>query len=302
MSRVFTNNVGGAALTEGPEEITYTLGGGFSTALTFRGTRTEMQTKLEALVTAGYSPIRMRNVDGDLWEVRADSVASDSSGTPATTSLDTYIKTEWMVPANAIEKELWELPSVKTAFDQVHTYFESGSYTGSGDADIKKSRGYQAIAYIRALIEALVGGQTKTTLLSPDGDEIEVNLRMEDILNECGLRGMDSTGKGTVRKLIGSLSRGVSKFPVSQWVLQRVQTGPRGSSLRGIRTNVNRMYATSKLVSDESVPSNLLDGIPTGYWMKQAPKVATDGDKIRVDSEWWWAEDYDRFTLGDPIT
>ncbi len=290
-----TNNVGSVGLTEGPGEITFTSEKGYQVSLEFSGPRSEALTKLQALAAAGYSPCRMRHSAGDIYLVTADSVVCDSSGTPVSTSYDSYIKTEWSVPGNTIEKEIWELPSVKTAFDQIVT-----NYGSATDAAI--SNGIHAIAYIRSLVEALVGGQSKTTLVNDSGDEVEVILTVAEILNECGLRGMDSTGKSTIRKVIGSMARGVTKFPVSQWVLKRTQTGPLGSSLRGIRTNVNRMYATAKLVTDESVPSTLLDGIPTGYWLKQSPHVATENDRLRVDNEWWWAEDYDRFTLGDPIT
>lgn len=290
-----TNNGGAVGLTEGPEELTYTSERGYQCDVNFTGPKAEAKTKLEALVSAGYSPVRMRHVGGNLWTVTAESVVTDSSGTPVAASYDTYIKTEWAVPGNTIEKEIWELPAVKTAFDQVITHYGSAT-------DPAISQGIHALAYLRALIDALLSGTPKATLSDDAGNEVEVTLTVAEILNECGLKGMDSTGKGTIRKLIGSMARGVTKFPVAQWVLRRTQTGPRSSSLRGLRTNVNRMYTTSALVTAESVPSNLLDDIPTGYWLKQTPQVSTEGDRLRVDSEWWWAEDYDRFTLGDPIT
>jgi len=290
-----TNNVGSVGLTEGAGEITYTFERGYQVSLEFTGPRAEALTKLQALASAGYSPCRMRQLGGDLYLVTADSVVCDSSGTPVVASYDSYIKTEWSVPGNTIEKEIWELPSVKTAFDQITTY-----YGVATDAAI--SEGIHNVMYIRALIDAFLAGQPKATFVAFDGVEEEEALTVSNILVASAIRGMDSTGKGTIRKLMNSMARGVTKFPVAQWVLKRTQTGPLGSSLRGVRTNVNRMYSTSKLVTDESVPSNLLDGIPTGYWLKQSPQVATENDRLRVDNEWWWAEDYDRFTLGDPIT
>lgn len=290
-----TNNVGSVGLTEGPVEILFTRDRGYETSLEFTAPRGESLTKLQALVAAGYSPVRMRHAGGDLYLVTADSAVCDSSGVPVASSYDTYIKTDWSVPGNSIEKDIWELPSVKTALDQIPTHYGSAT-------DLAVSKGIHGIAFIRSLVDAFVSGQANVTLVNEDGVEAESSLSVQVILNECALRGMDSTGKTTIRKLIGSMARGVTKFPVAQWVLRRTQTGPINSSLRGVRTNVNRMYTTSALQTAESPPSTLLDGIPTGYWLKQSPQVGTENDRLRVDQEWWWAEDYDRFTLGDPIT
>jgi hypothetical protein len=291
-----TNNIGAVGITEGPAEIGYNRERGYYADQSWTGPAAEAKSKLEALVAAGYSPVRMSHQGGDLWKVTAEEVVTDSSGTPVASSPDSYIQTRWSVPGNMLEKDLWQKPALKTAFDAVRTYY-LGLVGGTLDKAI------QGQLNVKRIVEALVEGQTSVTLITIDGAEsVESPIGLGFLRTFCTGAGMATGQADTMAALVESLARGTTAYPVSQWVLKRVMTGPLTSSLRGVRTNVNRMYTTAKLVADESVPSNLLDGIPTGYWLKQTPSVDVENDRLVVSNEWWWAEDYDRFALGDPIT
>lgn len=291
-----TNNASSIGLTEGPAEIGYTRGRGYYADVSWTGPQAEAKTKLEALVAAGYSPVRMVHQGGDLWRVTAEEVVVDSSGTPAASSLDSFITTEWSVPGNMLEKDLWEKPAVIAALDTLRAY-----YLALPSGTLEKA--VQGVLNVKRIVQAIVEGQTSVTLITTAwAESVESPIGAQFLRDFCTGAGMSSTEADTMSGLLESLGRGTRSFPVSQWVLRRVKTGPLGSSLRGLRTNVNRMYTTSALVTAESVPSNLLDDIPSGYWLKQSPSVEQQNDRLVVTNEWWWAEKYDVFALGAAIT
>jgi len=65
---------------------------------------------------------------------------------------------------------------------------------------------------------------------------------------------------------------------------------------------VGSVYTTQGLINAEGVPGNLIFGIPSGFWLKQAPNVVQQDDgRYIATTEWYWAERYDPFLYGAPI-
>lgn len=287
----YTNSSDTTGLIEAFADREFTTERGIIADLAFEGPKAAVDAKFLELIGLGYSPVRQTSIGGDLWRVVAQNVPTDSDGDPAPVDPDDLITTVWTCPGNMLEKDIWEMPKVQAAFEQVRSHY-------SATPDI----GTLAVGLIRKLVEAWVAGETSFTFTNTDGDEeTETNLTPAKVRASCIDVHMDSTHAGYIVQLMHSLAKGTAKFPVSQWVARRVMTGPLTSSLRGVRTNVNRMVTSAYLTDVEGMPDNLLDGIVAGYWLKQTPSVDREGNLLKVTNEWWWAEDYDRFALLDPI-
>lgn len=286
-----TNAPDPTGLNEVPADTEFTTERGIIADIAFEGPREAVDAKFLDLIGDGYSPVRRTHLGGDLWKVVAQNVPTDSEGNPTPETPDDLIKTIWTCPGNMLEKDIWDLPKIQEALEQIRTY-----YSATPD------KGTQAVGFLRKLVDMWVAGETSVTYINADGDEVTAaNLTAANIRSSCVAAGMDSTHAGYIVDLMHSLVKGTTKFPVSQWVARRVMTGPLTSSLRGVRTYVNRMVTSAYLTEVEGMPDNLLDGIVEGYWLKQTPSVDREGNMLKVTNEWWWAEDYDRFTLLAPI-
>jgi len=286
-----TNSSDPTGLTEAFADREYTTERGIIADLAFEGPKAAVDAKFLELIGLGYSPVRQTSIGGDLWRVVAQNVPTDSDGDPAPVEPDDLIQTIWTCPGNMLEKDIWDLPRVKAALDQIKAYY-------SADPD----KGTQAVGFLRKVVDMWVAGETSVTYINVDGVETTAeNISAATIRTSLLAVGLDSTHAGYIVSLMESMAKGTTKFPVSQWVARRVMTGPLTSSLRGVRTYVNRMVTSDYLIDVEGMPDNLLDGIVAGYWLKQTPSVDREGNMLKVTNEWWWAEDYDRFTLLAPI-
>lgn len=286
----YTNSSDPTGLMESFADREFTIERGIVADLAFEGPKAAVDAKFLELIGLGYSPIRQTSVGGDLWRVVAQNVPTDSDGDPAPVEPDDLIKTKWSCPGNMLEKDIWDLPRIKAALAQIRANWPS---------DLDKGR--TAVAVVRKLVDMWVSGETEITIKNVDGDDETFGLTLDAIRTQLTSFGCDSTNRGYIVEMMTSMAQGTTKFPVSQWVARRVMAGPLTSSLRGVRTNVNRMVTSDYLIEVEGMPDNLLDGIVAGYWLKQTPSVDQDGNLLQVTNEWWWAEDYDRFTLLDPI-
>lgn len=129
-------------------------------------------------------------------------------------------------------------------------------------------------AQVRANIEALVRGDSEDGATTPSNFDPAVY-----------------TG------LISSLISGVEAFPISTYVLRRTLTLPALTTLAPGFANSNRIYTTAQLLAFEtSIPTNLGNTLPTGYWQKKTPTASQQSDGRWVYRvEYWWAEEYDPF-------
>lgn len=285
-----TNSADPTGLIEVPADTEFTSDRGIIADLAFEGPKDTVDEKFLELIGLGYSPVRRTYVAGNLWKVVAQNVPTDSGGDPAPVDPDTLIQTIWTCPGNMLEKDIWDLPKVQAALNQMQAH-----YSGTPD------KGRTAVGVTRKIVDMWVAGETEITINNVDEEPETFPLTLTDIRTFLTSVGLDSTHSGYIVDLATSMARGTTKFPVSQWVARRVMTGPLTSSLRGVRTDVNRMVTSAYLTTVEGMPGNLLDGIVDGYWLKQTPSVDREGNMLKVTNEWWWAEDYDRFALLDPI-
>lgn len=129
-------------------------------------------------------------------------------------------------------------------------------------------------AQVRANIEALVRGDSEDGATTPSNFDPAVY-----------------TG------LISSLISGVEAFPISTYVLRRTLTLPALTTLAPGFANSNRIYTTAQLLAFEtSIPANLGNTLPAGYWQKKTPTASQQSDGRWVYRvEYWWAEEYDPF-------
>ncbi len=97
--------------------------------------------------------------------------------------------------------------------------------------------------------------------------------------------------------LLKSLISGVESFPVSTYVLRRTITLPANTALAPAFDYSNQIFTTTTLLNYETtIPGNLKNTLPAGYWQKKTPTAAQQSDGRWVYRvEYWWAEEFDEF-------
>jgi hypothetical protein len=292
---VWTTEGGAAPINAEPLEMVYTREAGWSATYRANGRAAEIKAEADAKIAAGWSPVRiMSKSGGDMHALTAESSAIDpATGAPAVTP-DNFITNVWNILGNELEKDLWEKPEIQYIMEAVKA--QGGTTAGVHNAVV-----------LRSAIDAYIRGNTTFAYKDTAGTDYEINLTMTEILTLA--TAATTLAPGTVHAfdvlnligLIGALISGVEKFPVSQYVLEHTATGPTNSSLRGVTANTNRVHTRSYMLNVAGVPQNKLDAIPDGVYMEKTPTVTTDGDKLTVKTQWWWAETWNIFALGTAI-
>ena len=141
-------------------------------------------------------------------------------------------------------------------------------------AELRKTGDIWERAQVRANIEALVRGDSEDGATAPANFDPEVY-------------------SGLLRSLIS----GVEAFAISTYVLRRVITLPALTTLAPGFSNSNLIYTTAQLLAFEtSIPFNLGNTLPEGYWQKKPPSASQQSDGRWVYRvEYWWAKEYDPF-------
>lgn len=286
---VWTTVEGASPINEEPIELVYTRERGWSAIYRASGRLAEIRTEANTKIAAGWSPVRIATkTGGDMHTLTAESSTIDpTTGQPATNP-DSLITSVWNILGNELEKDLWEKPVIQTIIESIQT-------TG-GDPI-----GYHNAIVFRQLVDSYLRGTTTATYKTGTGADATIELTVASIIELVNEWTPASIETQPIRDLLAALSSGVEKFPVSQYVLEHIQTGPATSSLRGVTANTNRVHTRSYMANVQQVPSNKLDEIPDGVYLKKTPTVITEGDKLTVRTQWWWAESWNRFALGEAI-
>lgn len=187
-------------------------------------------------------------------------------GAEETQPIDQTVTDQWDLLGNMLEKDLWTHPKVKAMFDQL--------LEPPNDPEGIPTDTY--IAY-KQDIDALVAGSKTFADLAWWPDAFP-----------------------NTKKFVRALMRGVTSFPVSQYVLRNTRILASNYSIRPVYTRVGKVMTTAQVQSIYNPPATLKFALPDGYWVEQTPNCEQDGDKWQLTREWWHADDYDPF-IYDPI-
>jgi hypothetical protein len=236
---------------------------GWTNVIRGRGTPTE----IESYVTSVAVPAKLKfstEPEGDDggYEIISIDVTADAVDT--TTLPNEALTTTWLPSTNELEKDLWECPVVRTEMDKLQ----------QSNADTAR--------VVRHIIEDYLDGEN--TYTHSNGTSLSLTLsNITDYINLNGLNGDVFSG------FIHNKLRGVEVFPVSQFVLQKIEIISARSQYRASRLNVNKHFQnTAELVAFESIPtSDLVFELPEGLWVKLEPRYEEfQADKLRCTSEW----------------
>jgi len=188
---------------------------------------------------------------------------------------DGELTTVWTLDGNDLEKSIWEHPKISRQLALIT------------DPD-------KAIT-LRQMIEAFISGTTVV-----DDNEEEFKPTQAEILqfaSDIGV-GFDTF---VLSEFLGALARGVEAFTVSQYVLRREIVVPRYTNIRPAYSYVGQLLYTRTMASFENIPDDLGFDLPDGIWLKRTPtRTLVAIDKWQITQEWWHADDYDKFSYGDP--
>jgi len=299
----------GVPFNDEPIEYEYSRERGLTAFLGGGGRYAESLSRFNTWVAQGCSPVQLRSAGAGLYRVLATATAGSSGEVPPA-SPDSQIVDSWMVLGNMIEKDGWEHVKLQTIRNLIATHFGGGDATDA----LTRVAYYHALAVLRSFVDAILAGETSITYIPITGSypswtfgsAVTVDtLTLQTVATLLNDWGCGSTYQLDFLQFISAQAQGVTKYPTTQYVLKLTQYGPLSSSLRGLRENVNRMLTSARMVASrphgEAVPSTLLDDIPAGFWLKLNPQVSKEGDRIKVEYEYWWAESYLTFYLGDPV-
>lgn len=250
-----------------PEPSSYTPGAGI-----VRNPRTKVLNSsvagfTQALAGLGYG-----------WE------AQPMDGTPytvVTTITAPNLTTTWELDGNDLEKPIWYLPRVRHVLECI--------------TDLK------ARAIVRRNLEAFTRGDemTDATGKAITLESLKMDVKSFVAANQPDVGDRVEPGEvdDVIDNLIGSIVRGVESFPLSTYVLRKTQVVVPNSELSPGFEGSNDIVTTARLKVDEpTIPKNLFDTLPDGYWQKKTPQATqgTDG-RWTYRREFWWAQEIDPF-------
>lgn len=101
---------------------------------------------------------------------------------------------------------------------------------------------------------------------------------------------------GAAKVIITYLRDGVEAFIVSQYVLRKSITMPTSTKDIYALQNVNKRLTPWMMENKEGVPTGLKFALPDyGEWLKKAPSVTYERNKMTIDQEYWHAEDWNDY-------
>lgn len=205
---------------------------------------------------------------------------------------DAEIKTIWRLQPARITKGLWLIPRVRA---RMLTLFQSPGVRNRFRTDF----------------DALVRGDYSIqsfTPLNPTGTTYK--LTIDAIFAEYKVTAVADWD--LFLGLLGSYGLGSESWPVTALMLSRVDIAPSDASVSAAGVDLedfNGLLTTAAVLSREKDMIPLIktriqasSRIMGGYWLKEMPAfIQDDVVKVRVETNYTFADDYDPFIFGKPI-
>ena len=204
---------------------------------------------------------------------------------------DSQIVTLWRLQPARLTKTLWLIPRVR---DTMLSIFK--------DAQTRNR--------FRTDFEALVRGDTTSNTLTPVEPTSSWKLSFTEIMRRYQVA--VAKDKQTFESLLGSYGLGSDSFPVPGVMLSRVDVAPANASVdrAGVDfDNFGGLYTTGAVLRIENDMIRLIRSkitksprLMAGYWIKEMPSFnQEDANRVRVETNYTFADDFDPFIYGAPI-
>ena len=101
---------------------------------------------------------------------------------------------------------------------------------------------------------------------------------------------------GATKVIITYFRDGIESYIISQYVLRKSITMPTSTKDIYALANVNKRLTSWMMDNLEGVPAGLKFAMPDyGEWLKKAPNVQYQRNKMTIDQEYWHAEDWNDY-------
>lgn len=233
------------------------------------------------------------------YELRAVYQGLDPANPP---NPDSQIVTVWRLQPARITKPLWMIPRVR---DKMLALFV--------DAPTRNR--------FRTDFEALVRGDSISSTVTPfDGTGKATaaesgggnwKLSFTQLLLRYNVT--VPADRKVFESLLGSYGLGTDSFPVPSVMLSRVDVAPSNASVGAAGVdfdNFGALLTTNALLRIEKdiiplIKSKILSSkrLMGGYWLKEMPSFSQeDANRVRVEANYTFSDDFDPFIYGAPIT
>lgn len=206
-------------------------------------------------------------------------------GSEETQDPDEPLSDLWDQDDNDMQVDIWQCPPVKAELLKLYS-------APGGVIDVTK---LSQLARLKADIEGLARGEV-VTYSAETGEADPEPLTVQKLVDF--LTALNGSGYGlnieVWKKIIRDISMGVEGPLISQCVVRNVKTIPRGSNIKPVLTNRNKIYlSTTVFVSTEGVPTDAPFDLPDGVWLKKgAKRPQISADKWQIIQEYWHADSY----------
>lgn len=205
---------------------------------------------------------------------------------------DSQIVTVWRLQPARITKPLWMIPRVRDAMLRLFA------------AAPTRNR-------FRTDFEALVRGDATSNTETPVDPTSSWKLSFTEIMRRYKIANADD--RKIFESLLGSYGLGTDSFPVASVMLSRIDVAPSNASVGAAGVdfdNFGKLLTTGALLRIERDIIPLIqtkirtsDRLMAGYWLKEMPTFSQeDANRVRVEANYTFADDYDPFIYGAPIT
>ena len=259
----------------------------WSSTRSFVGTRQQIVNLAGAL--GGIKSITSYKDWEAFYELRVVYQGLDPSNPP---NPDAQIVTVWKLQPARITKPLWLIPTVRTAMLRLFA-----------DAPTRNM--------FRTDFEGLVRGDATSTTLTPVDPTSSWKLSFTEVMRRYKIT--VSSDIAIFTSLLGSYGLGSDSFPVAGVMLSRVDVAPANASVKAAGVdfdNFGGLLTTNALLRIEYDLIPLIRSkiqastrLMAGYWFKEMPSFSQeDANRVRVETNYTFADDYDPFIYGEPIT
>lgn len=315
-----SNMYGSTAAVERFHSCTYDPRNGYTIIQRYRGGFPQIQLVSNNLVSRKIYHTVEPESDGGYWNLEATYASSDIAGT-ATASITSAIETTYTIQNNDLEKSLWDLPNVQISINQVSTSLSS--ITGVTGSALENER-IRRVVWLKSALEASARGEYslpnplfRDANVIANGPEALISASISetmtgsiaDVLSWAYIYGCNGYGSATgltsLREAVRVYRNGTTSWILPQTVMVKETIVPRGTTLTPTYTNVGRAFTRAKMITDESIPSDVQSALPTtpAYWFKKAPQFVQQGaDKFVIRQEYINVDSVETFIYGGYIT
>ena len=186
------------------------------------------------------------------------------------------LSSQWYLEGNDLEKDLFQLPNMQA---------------------IAKSLSNAGLATWRKDFDTTISART-----DPDSVPMALAASYSGTVN-----GMNAAAQAAyVKGIYMSMLRGSEFFTVAQYVLRNIKIVPPSTSQSPEHAYVGTQFTHALMLATsgngQSVPSAILSGISSGYWLKRTPSVEQTSDgNYQISKEFWYSEEYETNIYGTAL-